>query len=463
MVTAVNNLPTDEDLMNVVVRGMPGSAMFPVAGHLSEEDRKALVAHVRGLTHQGIEARVRKEAEEVGDVATPEDIEQRLASHGTPGAVLQMPRDLPAFDAASVARGRELYVKGCATCHGDGGKGDGVQEQRDEFGLPIRPRDLTRGIFKGGRDTNQLYARIVLGIPGTPMPASPALKPAEVGDLINYIHSLSDEATTARSEHKRTKILARKVNETLPEVIPNGVWDAAPAADLVASPLWWRDHDDPDLRVKAVHDGTTLAILMSWRDASRNDQSGGVLDFPDMAAVELFKGTAEPFLGMGTADAAVDVWLWNAAAQADRKRYGDVDTAHPNMAVDMYPLEKPAEGGDQRAHATERQPREFLTAWAAGNLRSDPTHPADATNLQAKGFGSSTMRPRASQLVQAVGAYQDGRWTVVLRRPLTVATDAGLSIAPGDSLSVAFALWEGSVRDRNGQKLVTIWHDVTVE
>ena len=112
---------------------------------------------------------------------------------------------------------------------------------------------------------------------------------------------------------------------------------------------------------------------------------------------------------------------------------------------------------------TDRQPREFLTAWAAGNLRSDPTHPADATNLQAKGFGSTTMRPRTSQVVRASGEYKDGRWTVVLRRPLQIAPDAGLAIAPGDSLSIAFALWEGSVHDRNGQKMVSIWHDLIVE
>jgi hypothetical protein len=30
-------------------------------------------------------------------------------------------------------------------------------------------------------------------------------------------------------------------------------------------------------------------------------------------------------------------------------------------------------------------------------------------------------------------------------------------------VSVAFALWDGAARDRNGQKLVSIWHDLTLE
>ena len=59
--------------------------------------------------------------------------------------------------------GRPPFVQACATCHGASGKGDGVQEQHDESGVPIRPRDLTRGVFKGGRQREQLHARIMLG------------------------------------------------------------------------------------------------------------------------------------------------------------------------------------------------------------------------------------------------------------------------------------------------------------
>lgn len=461
LVSTVNHVPTDDDLMRVVTRGMPGSAMLPVAAHLSEADRKALVAHVRELTRQGIEARARKDAAEFGEELTPEDLQKQFATHATPGALLAVPADLPPQSAESVARGRALYVSGCATCHGDTGKGDGVQEQRDELGYPIRPRDLTRGIFKGPRTREALYARMALGIPGTPMPASPNLKPVDIGDLVNYIQSLSDVSISSRSEHKRAQLTARRAGATLPEVVPDAAWQAVPPTDLIVSPLWWRDHDDPDLKVQALHDGTSLALRLSWRDATRNDQSGRVLDFPDMAAVELFRGAVEPFLGMGDAEGAVDVWLWNGAAQADRANYADVDTAYPNMIVDMYPFETPGDG--PRAHPTDRQPREFLTAWAAGNLRSDPTRPADASNIQAKGFGSTTMRPKTSQVVQARGDYKDGRWTVVLRRPLQVAKEAGLPVASGEKVSVAFALWEGSVHDRNGQKMVSIWHDLTIE
>lgn len=98
-----------------------------------------------------------------------------------------------------------------------------------------------------------------------------------------------------------------------------------------------------------------------------------------------------------------------------------------------------------------------------GNLQSHADAKQSASNLTAKGFGSTTFRPKASQLVTAKSAWKDGSWSVVLRRPLKVAADDGLALSPGDQGSVAFAIWDGQARDRNGQKMVSIWHDLKIE
>lgn len=51
-----------------------------------------------------------------------------------------------------------------------------------------------------------------------------------------------------------------------------------------------------------------------------------------------------------------------------------------------------------------------------------------------------------------------------MRRALNVGdADNGLSLAPGVKASAAFAVWEGSHLDRNGQKQVTVWHDQELE
>jgi hypothetical protein len=355
-----------------------------------------------------------------------------------------------------------LYkTAGCAACHGETGRGDGAQEQKNNDGTPTQPRDFTRGIFKGGHEPRQLYTRLLLGMPGSPMPASKDLRPVDGGDLVNFILSLSDPAARAKVEHKRTRIVARRVDGPLENTISDATWSHATPTRVVISPLWWRNYAEPDLHVAALHDGRALAVRLTWRDETRDDRPVRPQDFEDMAAVQLFKGGPEPFLGMGATDAAVDVWLWQAGWPAEPAGFADVDTTYPNMAVDLYPFERPGNG--PRPHATERQPRDFLTARAAGNLRSDPARGFSGSDIRAKGFGTVTMRPRLSQAVSAAGKWADGRWTVVLRRPLEVPADAGLPLAAGDKVSAAFAVWDGAARDRNGQKLVSIWHDLELQ
>jgi hypothetical protein len=285
-------------------------------------------------------------------------------------------------------------------------------------------------------------------MPGSPMPASnQTLKPADAGDLSNFLLSLSTPETTKRVEHRRVALTARKVNSAVPADGVDAAWAKAPATEFVISPLWWRDHEDPQFQVAALHDGKTLAVRLTWRDPSRNSDVIRPEDFLDMAAVQLCGVQPEPFLGMGAAKGQVDLWLWRAGP-ATRPTSAD-------GPLDEYPFENPiykklVQGGTK--------PPDFRTARAAGNPNAaDRT----ASNLAAKGAGSTTFLPPASQLVTAQSDWKDGRWTVVLRRPLHVAD--GLSILPGKGCSIAFAVWDGAHRERNGQKFVSIWHDLKLE
>jgi mono/diheme cytochrome c family protein len=461
IVSTDNRIPSDRDLMQVITNGMPGSAMFPF-GHLPEGERQALVTYVRSLIRIAYEDRYRRQAAEAREEINPDELAQTLDAVLLPGREPEMPADLPTASADTVARGGKLYQTTCSGCHGATGKGDGTQDQRNKDGTPTRPRDFTRGIFKGGRDFAQLYHRVMLGMPGSPMPSSiDTFKPAQAAEVIHYILSLSEPSAQGKVEHKRARLLAR-VAGPLPDAIPESAWLDAPPVAVVLTPLWWRDYPEPDLQVQALHDGQTIAVRLSWHDQTRNDQTVRIQDFEDMAALQLFKGGREPFLGMGLADKSVDVWLWRASWQGNPASYADVDTAYPNMGVDLYPFEKAGKG--PRRHAPDLQPRAYVTANAAGNLRSDPTAPFTANSLQAKGPGTLTMRPRLSQLVSAAGTWNDGRWTVVLRRSLeTKDPDSGITLAAGDKVSIAFAIWDGAARDRNGQKLVSIWHDLELE
>jgi mono/diheme cytochrome c family protein len=446
VVTTANAKPSDADLMQVINKGMPGSAMFPF-GHLPETERKDLLVYLRELIRESFVQRARQEAEAMEETADLDELRKIADQILKPGEVIALPADLPAPGTESVKRGAALYKASCASCHGDTGKGDGTQEQKDDNGTPTRPRDLTRGIFKGGRDPLQLYARIMLGMPGSPMPASNAtLKPNEAGDLMNFIQSLSAPHAGKNFEHTRLQLVAKRVN-ALPENGDASTWKSAQAVTIIASPLWWREYANPDVQVAVVHDGKTLAVRLTWHDATPNRSMARPEDFVDMAAVQFCNGKPEPFLGMGSTQTQVDLWHWRAGMPEKPTAEG---------LLDDYPFDLPI----YRQFIKQGQkPPDFLTARAAGNPGLSGR---DVASLGARGAGSTTFMPVPSQQMAAKAEWKDNRWTVVFQRPLVTTPDA-MKFATGSSYSIAFALWDGSVRDRNGQKLVSVWHDLKVE
>jgi len=64
----------------------------------------------------------------------------------------------------------------------------------DAWNHPIRPRDLTTGIYRGGRRPVDIFRRISAGIKGTPMTGfGTSLSEAEIWDLVNYVMSIPFE------------------------------------------------------------------------------------------------------------------------------------------------------------------------------------------------------------------------------------------------------------------------------
>ena len=74
--------------------------------------------------------------------------------------------------------------------------GDGSIDQVriiDDWGEDLIPRDLTSGIFRGGRRPIDIYRRITAGINGTPMPAVPdTLTDDDRWAIVHYVLSLSE-------------------------------------------------------------------------------------------------------------------------------------------------------------------------------------------------------------------------------------------------------------------------------
>jgi mono/diheme cytochrome c family protein len=111
-------------------------------------------------------------------------------------------------------RGRELYLSktlNCADCHGVDGAGNGPQtiayeknpitgEPYNEAGLHDvwdnlnQPRNLHRGIYRGGRRPIDLFARIHAGIKGSRMPSFKNTPHEDIWHVVNYVLSIPFEA-----------------------------------------------------------------------------------------------------------------------------------------------------------------------------------------------------------------------------------------------------------------------------
>jgi mono/diheme cytochrome c family protein len=80
---------------------------------------------------------------------------------------------------------------GCNKCHGEGGTGSLDQSLFDDLGEPSRPRDPVHEPFKGGREPEAIYIRIVTGMPGTAHPAALNLPQGQLAELVAYVRSLA--------------------------------------------------------------------------------------------------------------------------------------------------------------------------------------------------------------------------------------------------------------------------------
>ena len=196
LATTTNAVPTDEDLIWVIDHGIAGTAM-PSFDYLVDAEKQALVRHIRLLTWAGLYRKLYAQAER-------RRRRHRGSSRRSISSLARRRVEAPADfrqQRRTRFRGRKFFLANCATCHGNEGHGDGrgVKGMKTERGQATFPRDLARGVFKGGGEPDRLYYRLALGMPGTPMPGvAAALKPNEIGDVVNFVKSLSANAKVER-------------------------------------------------------------------------------------------------------------------------------------------------------------------------------------------------------------------------------------------------------------------------
>jgi mono/diheme cytochrome c family protein len=223
--TATMEMPTDADLMKILVNGIEGTSM-PSFKLLSESDRKALVEYVKYLSMRGQTEDILLKTSgdylnEVNEkqVLKLDDSDTLDAIKGSYSAVAEKwaaakdqiipipaPPSKPLNSPELIAAGRAIFYNTsknqCVNCHGVSGLGDGQLTGDDDWTKEVRaaltkannpesgskklqsivqqfsleprhiiPRNLRKGIYRGGRTPYDLYYRVVAGINGSGMPA----------------------------------------------------------------------------------------------------------------------------------------------------------------------------------------------------------------------------------------------------------------------------------------------------
>lgn len=238
-------------------------------------------------------------------------------------------------------------------------------------------------------------------------------------------------------------------------------WDAAPVLSVPLIPQAGIAPSlpavtVPSVNVQSLNDGQNIVFRLTWNDATPNRHATLTNEFRDAAALQFSVSKDLPAVCMGAAGQLVNLWHWKADWQSDLDEgFRDVVDAYPNFWLDYYPLvvgqppyRLPTDFNSPAAQA-------YLVGWTVGNLFSEPARVTPVEDLSALGYG--TVESQAKQDVLGRGVWENGQWRVVFSRALASADTDDAQFAPGQTASLAFAVWDGADQQVGARKQLSTW------
>jgi mono/diheme cytochrome c family protein/Flp pilus assembly protein TadD len=203
LVSTDNGVPSRQDLLTVIDKGIPGTSMVPIQALSGQQQQLKLLAdEALRMRREGVREQYLAQFA-ADDLPDEEDVNETVALRTNPGVSIALP-ELQQPDSTALELGKRLYTEqACLSCHGESGTGDQLMPLFDVVGSPCFPRDLVHDLYKGGNDLPGIYLRILLGMPGTPHPATVNLTSVQVAALTHYCHSLAKEPKQTRTNHQR--------------------------------------------------------------------------------------------------------------------------------------------------------------------------------------------------------------------------------------------------------------------
>ncbi len=409
--TASGELPTDEDILAIIDRGMPGTTMPGWEELLSDDERDALVQYLKSFSR----------------FFSPDQVPQAL-DFGSPTRVSD---DV-------LAEGEQLFrdVADCAACHGDGGRGDGESSTTlaDDAGFPIRAADLTENwLFNGGGDVEDIYRRLLTGLDGTPMPSLADVVTAgvitndQLWALAHYARSLSPEDPPGITEVVRGVLFE---DAPIPSSVNDEAWEGVERAylplvgQIIVSPRWFDPRVD-GVWVQAAHDGETVALRVSWSDPNNS---------PDPLWAD-FK---------------------SQVISAMQPKEGDPqdEGPTPDQLMVQFPMQMP--DGMEMPFFLSGDNRRPVYLW---QWQSDS---ANALEGEGRGVGTEVFQSDGQNLT-VDASHADGQWQVMFTRPLVTENDADLDFVTGEAIPLALFAWDGDNGESGTRGAVSSWYFLFLE
>ena len=426
-------LPTHQDIVNIIRRGMPYTSM-PAWPTLTDQEVTNLAYYLTTFSP---------------DFSNKENIPQPI----------QLP-SAPNLTTESVEQGKKLYVEaGCVRCHGTLGRADGPSAPTlvDDWGHLIRAADLTQSwTFRGGSTREDIFRTMSTGLNGTPMPSfQEALTPEQRWAITDFIVSLSGTNGPAYSN----LVVAKHVLDPIDLTKGNANFASAPAARFpivgqIMEP--GRSFFPPatSVTVQAIYDTESIALLVRWHDmsAQKGGKNGPSLpvapeDEQWVPAGAAPQGEEDPF-AQPAAPAAQqppkDPFAQEEAPAAQESEFSDAVSVQIPSAV-------PA--GARKPYFIFGDTQNSVDLWFYDLARTDPQ--------QFTGRGSADIAANDTGDITGVANYDQGEWSVIFKRPLRASS--GAAFTPGEFLPIAFSVWDGFMRERGNKRGLTVWYSIYVE
>ena len=458
--TEAGELPTDQDLYDIITIGMPGSSMPGWETSLSANDRWELVAYIKTF-HDGFKERS----------APPREI--TLA-----GKI--------SYSEESVEIGKGLYTElGCIECHGNIGRGDGTSAPTltDEWGFQTWPANLAQGWnYRGGADTEAIFKRFIGGIAGSPMPAFEGDSFLHFGltsEESKRLTELENKDEMTEAEEEESGQFYEKMDEAV-----NIALNRVEGIELSAAEQQIYDNAMKVVYEKSWHLANYVKSLMPEKrpesaignNVLRSQYVQGSLPTIDDAAWETFEARHFPLVGQviieprqfnPTIDSVnvksfyndtevVFLFIWDDRTHTIDETDEETGVTLEDALAVQFPVKVPQGPTAPKPYFLwgGRLPV-YLWQWKASS-------PEQVTELTAKGINSAEVQEVQGNL-QAKGTYTDGQYKLWVKRSLKTEDKKDLQLEPGVFVPIAFSAWDGSNGDIDTKRVVSSWYSFVLE